>query len=108
MIFRRAGRRRPSRTRAVPAGAAFVIPGMVLAMALAGCAGRSSPGQATGAPASPVRHQATTTATPQLHPRGTGPTVSPQVAAIVKSMTLAQKVGQLLVPAVPGLTAARD
>jgi beta-N-acetylhexosaminidase len=103
MTFRRAGRR-ASRTRAVPAGAAFVIPGMVLAMALAGCAGR--PGPAAGAPASPARHQATTTATAQPRPPGAGPTVSPQAAAIVKSMTLAQKVGQLLVPTVPGLTAA--
>jgi beta-N-acetylhexosaminidase len=105
MTFRRAGRR-ASRTRAVPAGAAFVISGMVLAMALAGCAGRPGPGPAAGAPASPARHQATTTATAQPRPPGTGPTVSPQAAAIVKSMTLAQKVGQLLVPTVPGLTAA--
>ncbi len=84
---------------------------MVLAMALAGCAGRSGPGQAAGAPASPARHQATTSATAssataQPHPPGTGPTVSSQAAAIVKSMTLPQKVGQLLVPTVPGLTSA--
>jgi beta-N-acetylhexosaminidase len=35
-----------------------------------------------------------------------GPTVSPQVAAIVNGMTLPDKVGQLLVPTVPGRTAA--
>ena len=52
---------------AVPSGAAFMIPGMVLAMALA---------------------------------------ASPQVAAIVAGMTLPDKVGQLLVPTVPGRIAA--
>lgn len=61
--------------------AAFVIPGMVLAMALAGCAGRGAAGP------------------------GTGPEVSSQVAAIVNGMTLPDKVGQLLVPTVPGRTA---
>lgn len=111
MTFRRAGRRRPSHTRAVPSGAAFVVPGMVLAMALAGCTGRPAgraaggsggPGQA--APASPAPHRTTTTAT-QPGPTAAPPTVSPQVEAIVKSMTLPQKVGQLLVPTVPGLSA---
>src|ERR1700722_12461913 len=130
MRFRRAGRNRPSQTspgqtglgqtgpgqtgpvraRAVPAGAAFVIAGMVLAMALAGCAGRpagspAGPGQAPGTPAStPNPASATATASPSRPV--TGPTRSPQAASIVTSMTLAQKVGQLLVPTVPGLTAA--
>ncbi|MGI8448406.1 MAG: glycoside hydrolase family 3 protein [Streptosporangiaceae bacterium] len=79
-------------------------------MALAGCAGRpagspAAPGQAAGAPASPAPHGATATATARLGPSAARSTVSPRVAAIVTSMTLAQKVGQLLVPTVPGLTA---
>ena len=83
---------------------------MVLAMALAGCAGRpagsrTGPSQAPGVPASPP-HQASATATAQPGPAVTDPTDSPRAAAIVTSMTLAQKVGQLLVPTVPGLTAA--
>ena len=36
----------------------------------------------------------------------TGPAASPRVAAIVNAMTLPEKVGQLLVPTVPGRTAA--
>jgi len=104
------GQTEPVQTRAVPAGAAFVIAGMVLAMALAGCAGRpagspAGPGQAPGTPAStPNPASATATASPSRPV--TGPTRSPQAASIVTSMTLAQKVGQLLVPTVPGLTAA--
>jgi beta-N-acetylhexosaminidase len=79
---------------------------MVLAMALAGCAGRpaahpAGSGRAAGAAASPAAGHATAPAT--AHP---GPTVSPQVAALVTSMTLPQKVGQLLVPTIPGLSAA--
>ena len=106
------GQSGPGRTRAVPSGAAFVIPGMVLAMVLAGCAGRPAaspggPGQGSGTPASaPHQASATATATAPPSPAVTGPTGSPRAAAIVTSMTLAQKVGQLLVPTVPGLTAA--
>jgi beta-N-acetylhexosaminidase len=100
--------------RAARDGAAFMIPGMVLAMALAGCAGRSAagrgtapglgPGQAAGASASPAPDLSTTHAA-QPTPAVPGPAVSPQVAAIVNEMTLPDKVGQLLVPTVPGRTA---
>ncbi len=108
MRFRRPRRQPPRTTRAVPSGAAFVVPGMVLAMALAGCAGRpaaraADPAPSAGGPAAGTTatgpHRITASAPP-------GPTVSPQIAAIVTSMTLPQKVGQLLVPTVPGLSAA--
>jgi beta-N-acetylhexosaminidase len=91
-----------------------MIVGMVLAMALAGCAGRSTaghttagrstgPGQAAGA-AAPGR--AATGHAAQPTPAVTRPAASPRAAAIVHAMTLPQKVGQLLVPTVPGHTAA--
>ena len=108
-------RRRSQTIRGVPSGAApFVIPGMVLVMALAGCAGRPAgpparPGQPAAATAAPHRASAAATARPATtHPAvpAAGPAVPPQVAAIVASMTLPQKVGQLLVPTVPGLAAA--
>jgi beta-N-acetylhexosaminidase len=121
MRFRRPGRTAatcPTRRsiRAVPPGAAFLIPGMVLAMALAGCAGRNiagrsiagrstGPGQAAGASASPAPSLSTIRAA-QPAPAVTGPAASPRVAAIVNAMTLPEKVGQLLVPTVPGRTAA--
>ena len=57
-----------------------------------------SPGASAAATARP--------ATPHPAVPAPGPAVPPQVAAIVASMTLPQKVGQLLVPTVPGLTAA--
>jgi beta-N-acetylhexosaminidase len=84
---------------------------MVLAMALAGCAGRSAadhgagPGQAAGAAASPAPGLSTTHAAPPT-PAVAGPAVSPRVAAIVDGMTLPDKVGQLLVSTVPGRSAA--
>jgi beta-N-acetylhexosaminidase len=73
-----------------------MIPGMVLAMAPAGCAGRraASPGAAGRSAAA------------QPTPAVTGPAASPQVAGIVTGMTLPDKVGQLLVPTVPGRAAA--
>jgi hypothetical protein len=103
MRFRRPGRTAATRTtrrsvRAVPSRAAFLIPGMVLAMALAGCAGRSAagrgpgPGQAAGAPASPAPGLSTTHAA-RPTPAVTGPAVSPRVAAIVNGMTLPDKIG---------------
>jgi beta-N-acetylhexosaminidase len=96
---------------------------MVLAMALAGCAGRpaagrptAGPGQAAGLPTTRAPHRATTTGatttgatttgTAKPSPPAASPAVSPQVAAIVTSMTLPQKVGQMLVPTVPGLSAS--
>jgi beta-N-acetylhexosaminidase len=83
---------------------------MVLAMALAGCAGRpaaraAAPARAAGGPAAGATsagpHRITGSA-----PAPPRPAVPRQVAAIVTSMTLPQKVGQLLVPTVPGLSAA--
>ena len=70
--------------------------GIVLAMALAGC------GQPGAAPAAGA-HSAAAPSRGRVSPRGR---VSSRVAAIVRSMTLPQKVGQLLVPTVPGLSAA--
>jgi len=121
MRFRRAAGHRLGRTtrttiRAVSSGAAFMNPGMVLAMALAGCAGRAAagrsaagrgpgPGQAAGAAASPAPDLSATHAA-QPAPAVTGPAASSQVSAIVNGMTLPDKVGQLLVPTVPGRTAA--
>ncbi len=73
-----------------------MIPGMVLAMVPAGCAGprAASPSAAgRGAAAQPA-------------PAVPGPAASPQVVAIMTGMTLPEKIGQLLVPTVPGRIAA--
>ena len=69
---------------AVPSGAAFLIPDMVLAMALAGCAGRSTggrgtdPGQAAGSSASPAPGLSTRAAQPA--PAGRLPVAIPAAA----------------------------
>lgn len=101
--------------------AAFVIPGMVLAMALAGCAGRGAagpgtgPGQAAGAPASPAPDLSTTHAAPPT-PAVTGyqgvvVTDSLQMAGVLQGHTPAQVAvqavaagcDQLLMPGDPGV-----
>jgi beta-N-acetylhexosaminidase len=78
-----------------------MIPGMVLAMAPAGCAGRRAADPRTANPGAAGRSAAA-----QPTPAVTGPAASPQVAGIVTGMTLPDKVGQLLVPTVPGRAAA--
>lgn len=65
----------------------------------------TGPGQAAGASAPPAPDLSPAHAA-QPTPAVTGPVVSPQVAAIVSAMTLPDKVGQLLVPTVPGRTVA--
>jgi len=127
----RRARRHSQRIRGVPPGAAPVVfLGIVLAMALAGC-GQPGAAPAAGAhsAAAPSRGGRTATRAAATGPAATGlaatglaatgpaaasrpvassagPHVSARVAAIVRSMTLPQKVGQLLVPTVPGLSAA--
>jgi beta-N-acetylhexosaminidase len=101
-----------------------VFLGIVLAMALAGC-GQPGAAPTAGAhsAAAPSRGGSTATRAAATRAAGTGPAgtgpaaasapaassaglhVSSRVAAIVRSMTLPQKVGQLLVPTVPGLSA---
>jgi len=112
----RRARRHSQRIRGVPPGAAPVVfLGIVAAMALAGC---GQPGAAPAAGAhsgvTPSRGGSTAAGPALAGPASAstpaassaGPHVPSRVAAIVRSMTLPQKVGQLLVPAVPGLSAA--